>query len=183
MLFPLRLTARRSGSMARPGAPRLQQRLALQLLKIGISRLGCDQRVDLLDRVGHVAEAIGGDGAGILRGERGVGERILAVDHVRPLHKAHELRAHHVVPDLEGRRVLGVVIGARLGELFQRRDAFARHGMVQQIGIDPLGDEQLLALEPLEGLDHPLCRLMCLGEVFDRRAVRGRFLTTLIGEK
>ena len=49
------------------GAAAFQQRLALELVEIGIGRLALDQPVDLADGVAQPAVAIGGDGARIAR--------------------------------------------------------------------------------------------------------------------
>ena len=60
-------TARRSGAIASAAPAGFEQRLALELVEIGVLRLRLDQRVDLLHRAVQVAEAIGRDGARIAR--------------------------------------------------------------------------------------------------------------------
>ena len=61
--------ARRSGAMASAGAAGFEQRLALELVEIGVLRLRLDQGVDLLQRALRIAEAIRRNGARILRGD------------------------------------------------------------------------------------------------------------------
>ncbi len=73
--------------------------------------------------------------------------------------------------------------GLLADQVFQRRDALARHRMAQHIGIDPLADEDLIVLEALERLHHAARRLLGGGEVAHRGAVGGLLLAALIGQQ
>ena len=160
-----------------------QQRLALEFVEIRIVRLRLDQAVDLRDGVARIAVTIGRDGAGIARRQAVVAERIAARDRVGPVEEAGQFGAHQVVAQLQLRRILAVEIGARLGQRFERGDAFGRHRMGLQIGIDIARIEQRLVAQALEQFEHAPGRLAGGGEELHAGVVGLVFLGAHIGEQ
>ena len=110
------------------GFAAFEQRLALQLVEIGVVRLRRDQGVDLGDGGAQVGMPIGRDRARVSRRQALVVDRIAAGDRVGAIQEADQLGAHQVVTQLQLRRILLVPVRARLGELFERRTRSAGIG-------------------------------------------------------
>ena len=160
----------------------LEQRLTLELVEIRIVRHRFDQAVDQSDGVAQIAEAVGHDGARVTRRHRGIGCRVAPHHHVGPFHEAPELRPHHVVAELQLRRVFLVPILV-VHQVRQRRHALLGHGVVLRIGIHVLRREHAFIGEALEGVVHALGRLAGHGEEAHAGAVGLFFLRALIGEQ
>ena len=160
-----------------------QQRLALELVEIRIVRLRLDQLVDQRERAAQIGMAVGRDGARVARRQAVVAERVAARDRVGPVEEAGQLRPHHVVTQLQLGRILAVPIGARLGDRGERGDAFGRHRMGLQIGIDVARIEQRFVGQALEQFDHALRRLAGGVEEFHAGMVGLVFLRAHIGEQ
>ena len=165
------------------GAAGLDQRLALELVEIGIVGLRRDQRVHLAEREAQIGVAVGRNRAGVARREAGVARRIAPQQGVRPLHEAEQLGAHEIVARLQLRRILLVPVGIVLGDLRERSETLGRHRVRLQVGIGPAGREQHLVGEPLEGVVHALGRLVGRLEEADAGAVGLLLLLTRIGEQ
>ena len=97
------------------------------------------------------------------------------------LGESEELGSHHVMTELQLRRILLVPVGAVLGEDFEGRDAFRRHRMRLHVGIGVLRGEQDLVRQPAEGVGHALGRLTGRGEELHAGAVGLLLLRALVG--
>ncbi len=132
------------------GVAGLHVQLALQLPEIGVVRLVANERIDLLDRLHAAAGAIAGDGARVACGQAGVACRIAVVDDLRSENVAVELGAHHVVAQLQLRRVFVVGVGAGGHLLPQLVEAMRRHRMAAHERVEVLLGPELLLGEALE---------------------------------
>ena len=149
-----------------PHTSALEQELALDLVEIGPVGLIGDERIDLRLSDLDAGLAVGGDGAGIARGQRLVGLGIAVEQGLGLVEKAEQLGLHHVVAKLQLRRVDRVVIGARHDELAQLHQALLRQRVGLQEWIDA-GDAHHLAGQGLEGFEHAARGLLGCVEEFD----------------
>ena len=165
------------------GVAAFEQRLTLEFVEIGVVRHFADQRVDLRHRVAQVAVTIGGDGAGIARGQAGIAQRIATADALAAIDEAVKLGAHQIVAQLQLGGVLLVPGRARFREHFERGDTLGRHRMRLLIRVGEARREQHLVAEPLERIVQPLGGLACGGEEFHRGAVGLFFLAALVRQE
>ncbi len=173
--------AERSDRVARLSG--FKQRLSAQLVQVRIVRLLRDQNVDLRESAAQIAVAVGRDRARITRGRRHVGSRIAAERRPERVREREELRAHHVVAKLQLGRILLVVIGTLLREVFEVQNALARHRMALQVRIDLVRNEHRIARETIEGFQHAARRLLCRLEEFHSRTIGGFFLGADVRKK
>ena len=144
-------------------------------------RLGLDQAVDLRERGAQIAVSDKSRSRARNAPAGWCPRRIAARHRVGAVDEAGKLGAHQVVARLQLRRILLVPVGAFLGDAFERGDAFRRHRMRLQIGVDGLRGEQFLVGEPLEGVVHALGGLAGGGEELDAGAVGLLLLRALVG--
>ena len=84
---------------------------------------------------------------------------------------------------LQLRRILDVIVGARLHELAQARKAIGGEGMAAREGVLVGVGDVLLLGEALERLQHAAARLLGRGEKLDARLVGGQFLVAPLGQQ
>ena len=156
--------------------------MALQLIEIRIVRLRTDQIVDMRKGVTQIAETIRRNRARVARRKADVGLRVAAQNFVGPVHETVQLRPHHVVPELQLRRVFLIpVLGVR--EIGQRGHALLRHRMVLRVRIDEFRFEHRLVGEALERVIHALGRLPGHGQEAHAGAVGVVLLGALIRQQ
>ncbi len=172
--------AQRRDRLGRVGA--FEQRLALELVEIGIVGHRRDQTVDLRDGAVQIAEPVGRNGPRVARRQAGVGQRIVRQHHVRTFGEAVELRPHHVVAELQFRRVLLAPV-RRLHQFRQSGHALFGHRMVLRVRIGAVRREQRIVGEVLERVVHAFRGLAGHGQKADAGAVGRFFLRALIGQQ
>ena len=160
-----------------------QQRLALKLIEVWIVRLCANQVVDLRNRCATIAVAIARDRARVARREAVIAERIAPHDRVWSVEEAGQLGAHHVVTQLQLRRILVIPIGACFRDLLECGDAVGRHRVTLHVRVDVARIEQRLVGEPLEQFKHATRRLAGGVEEFHAGMVSLVFLRSHIGEQ
>ena len=176
--------ARRSGAIASAGLPAFEQRLALELVEIGVVRLRLDQGVDLRQRGARVGEAIGRDRARIARRQA----RVARADS--GARRCPAGRGSRTAWRASGRGAPAAPAGpscpnrgSSCASSSSARDALGRHRMRLQIGIDVARPNRALVGEPLEGVVHALGRLAGGGEELHAGAVGLLLLGADVGEQ
>ena len=157
------------------------QELSFDLVEIGPIGLGSDQRVDQGHGNLHAGLAVGGDGPRILGGNRFVVWRITVEGRLGVIEKAVELGLHQIVPHLQRRRILDLVIGALLGEQAELRDTLWGQGMRLEVGVDALHADQLRVHE-FQRFEQALRRLLGCVQKSDGGLVGGGLLGLAVGE-